>query len=66
MIIPVKNATIEDTSTAAADTSLINFIRWSKSFETISANFSMDVLNSSAVHTKPATMIRAISSVSLT
>ena len=56
MIQPVTSAMIAITRTAAADTSLINFICGCCCGQTISQSFSMAVLNSSAIQTRPVTI----------
>src|SRR5215467_3917108 len=62
IIAPVKHATTAAISTAAADTSLINFIPGWCSLDTKLQRLSIAVLNSSVAHTKPVAKIIAIHS----
>src|SRR2546423_6772268 len=64
--MPIINAVMAEMRTAAADTSLINFMEGWYSSETISANFSTAVLNNSAAHTKPVANTIVTASVLVT
>jgi hypothetical protein len=66
MRAPVIKAASAENNTAAADTSFMNFILESISFDAKSANFSIAVLKNSAAQTKPTTTVIAMISVLLT